>query len=343
MYPADDSARLVSDVDSLVVVCTRSLEGADQLTRRSLAKLVAHVLATTQVQRVVPAPEPPKKAKKGQNVPEDDEDALPGMHIQAEEAKPVMTPHEMFAQLSVQFNKPQASKKTRVGIFDFYAALLTHLGSGWVETSYGLVITHLMNEIVANPRNSSTRYETLLVRALVEVLLRDLVGVRMLGEQAQISAIQELSTVYLKRWPALMPGQTAPNPLCLVVALKEVAGLLQQLGNAPPPVQVRFTRILPPERSELTCRRMLSSSPYKHSWDTLTTPFASTPPGLFDVSAILLRSASRRFCSVSLRCCSEISASSQRPPHRRTSLHARWATRTVSPPCLQSSPSGHFT
>lgn len=238
MYPADDSTRLVSDVDSLVVTCTKSLEGADQLTRRSLAKFVAHILATTQVQRVVPAPEPPKKAKKGQNAPEDDEDAIPGMHIQAEEAKPVMTPQEMLAQLSVQFNKPQASKKTRVGIFDFYAALLTHLGCGWVETNYGLIVTHLMNEIVANPRNSTTRYETLLVRALVEVLLRDLVGVRMLGEQAQISAIQELSTVYLKRWPALMHGQTAPNPLCLVVALREVAGLLQQLGNAPPPVQV---------------------------------------------------------------------------------------------------------
>ncbi|TFY58733.1 hypothetical protein EVJ58_g6238 [Rhodofomes roseus] len=237
MYPADDSTRLVTDVDSLVVSCTKSLEGADQLTRCSLAKLVAHILAATQVQRVVPAAEPPKKAKKGQNPNEDEEDAMPGMHVQAEEAKPVMTPQEMLAQLSSQFNKPQASKKTRVGIFDFYAALFAHLESAWLEANYGLLVGHLMTEIVANPRNSTTRYETLLVRALVEVLLRDLVGVRMLGEQAQISAIQELSTVYLKRWPALMPGQTAPNPLCLVVALREVAGLLQQLGNAPPPVQ----------------------------------------------------------------------------------------------------------
>ena len=249
MYPVEDSTRLVSDVDSLIMTCTKSLETADQLTRRSLAKLVAHILATTQVQRAVPVPEPPKKAKKGQNVAEDDEDAIPGMHIQTEEAKPVMTPQEMLAQLSVQFNKPQASKKTRVGIFDFYAALLTQLGSGWVENNYGLVVTHLMNEIVANPRNSTTRYETLLVRALVEVLLRDLVGVRMLGEQAQISAIQELSTVYLKRWPALMHGQTASNSLCLVIALREVAGLLQQLGNAPPPVQVclvQMMHIVPP-------------------------------------------------------------------------------------------------
>ena len=74
----------------------------------------------------------------------------------------------------------------------------------------------------------------------MEILLRDLIGIRLLSEQGQIGAIQELSNSYLKKWPALMPGHIAPNPLTLVVVLKEVAGLLQQLGNAPPPVQVRF-------------------------------------------------------------------------------------------------------
>ena len=79
------------------------------------------------------------------------------------------------------------------------------------------------------------------VRSLVHVLLRDLIGVRMLSEQYQITAIQEFSSAYLKRWPAMMPGQTAPSGLVLVVALREVAGLLQQLGNAPPAVQVKFS------------------------------------------------------------------------------------------------------
>ncbi|KZT05196.1 clathrin-coated vesicle protein [Laetiporus sulphureus 93-53] len=237
MYPADDPARLVADVDSLVVLCTKSLESADQLTRRSLAKLVAHLLAATQVERLTPVAEPPKKAKKGQNASEDEEDVPTGLHIQIEEAKPVMMPNEMLLQLSLQFNKPQASRKVRVGIFDFYTSLLSQLGPSFVESNYGLIVDHLMTEIIENPRNTTTRYETLLVRSLVEILLRDLVGVRMLSEQAQIMAIQELSNVYLKRWPAMMPGQTAPNPLCIVVALREVAKLLQQLGNAPPPVQ----------------------------------------------------------------------------------------------------------
>jgi len=60
----------------------------------------------------------------------------------------------------------------------------------------------------------------------------------MLSEQGHLAAIQELSNAYLKRWPAMLPGQVPPSSSLLVCVLREVAGLLQQLGNAPPPVQV---------------------------------------------------------------------------------------------------------
>ena len=57
----------------------------------------------------------------------------------------------------------------------------------------------------------------------------------MLSEQGQnFSAIQELANAYLKQWPAMMPGQVAPPTSVLVFTLREVASLLQQLGNAPP-------------------------------------------------------------------------------------------------------------
>ncbi|TBU59882.1 clathrin-coated vesicle protein [Dichomitus squalens] len=236
MYPSGDGTRSVADVESVLSICVKSLEGADHLTRRALAKLAAHMLASTQVEKVIPVVDTAKKGKKTQKEDED-EDSTPGMHVAAEESKPVMTPTEMLQQLSTHFNKPQASRRTRVGIFDFYSALLSLLGSSFVESNYALIVTHFMTEIVSNPRNSGSRYEIIFVRSLVEVVLRDLIGVRMLGEQAQIAAIQELSNTYLKRWPALMPGSSAPSPLCLVIALREVSGLVQQLGNAPGPVQ----------------------------------------------------------------------------------------------------------
>jgi hypothetical protein len=237
MYlPGDVNHPSASDVDAIIILCVRSLENADQVTRHSLAQLVGHMLASTQIERAVPVPESVQKVKKDQDSTDASLSSTP--NAASEVTKPTFTPTEMFSHLSSHFNKPNASRKTRIGIFDFYAALLTRLGASFVEANFPLIVAHLLSEIVSNPRNSSSRYETLLVRSLVGVLLRDLIGVRMLSEQGQIGAIQELANAYLKRWPAMMPGQVAPSSAVLVIVLREVAGLLQQLGNAPPPVQV---------------------------------------------------------------------------------------------------------
>jgi hypothetical protein len=236
MFTSMEGNLATNDVESIVNICTKSLEAADQVTRRALAQLVGHVLSSTQNERLPVASDASQKGKKDQS---EDEDVVSTPAHMLAEGKTMLTPGEMLCLLSAQFNKANLPRKSRIGIFDFYVALLTKLGSSFVESNYALIISHLMTEVVSNPRNSTTRYETLVVRGLVGILLRDLIGVRMLSEQGQIGAIQELSSSYLKRWPAMMPGQVSPSPLVLAIVLKEVAELLQQLGNAPPPVQVR--------------------------------------------------------------------------------------------------------
>jgi len=144
----------------------------------------------------------------------------------------------MFHQLSTHLSKTFVGRKVLVGLCEMYASLLLSLGSEYVEKNYAIIVAHFMNEFITNPRITSTRQDRLLVRTLIGALLRDLIGVRLLSEQGQTAAIQELSGSYLKRWPALMPGQPEPSALALTVALIEVAGLLRQLGNSPPPVQV---------------------------------------------------------------------------------------------------------
>jgi hypothetical protein len=109
-------------------------------------------------------------------------------HAATEVKKALFNPAEMLLLLSNHFNQPHQSHKIRVGIFDFYAALFTQFGTGWVETNFSLVVGHLMNEIVAVQRNTTTRYKTLSVWSLVGILMRDLIGVRMLSEQGQIGA-----------------------------------------------------------------------------------------------------------------------------------------------------------
>jgi HEAT repeat-containing protein 5 len=233
MYSPGERTMTVSEAEVIITLCTKSLEGADQVTRRSLARLVGHLLAITQT--TFATSDISSKGRKDEGAKDD---GIVSAAYASSEPKTLLTPLEMFAQLSAQFNKPNATRKTRIGIFDFYFALLNQLGAAFVEANYSLIVGHLMAEIVSNPRNSATRYETLLVRHLVCILLRDVMGVRMLSEQGQLAAIQELSKSYLKRWPAMMPGQVAPSSPVLGIALKEVASLLPQLGNAPPPVQV---------------------------------------------------------------------------------------------------------
>ncbi|CAA7266119.1 unnamed protein product [Cyclocybe aegerita] len=236
LYSGSDALVLTpSELDSIITLCVKSLDGADQITRHSHAQLVGHLLASTQIERIVAPPETVPKPKKDATSEQQDDDLT--AVAAAEVTKPMLTPNEMLVHLSTHFNKPYASRKTRIGISDFYAALFTKLGPSFVEANFPLIVSHLINDIVSQQRNTSSRYEVLLIRRLVGVLLRDLVGVRMLSEQGQIGAIQELANAYLKRWPAMMPGQVAPGSIVLVIVLREVAGLLQQLGNAPPPVQ----------------------------------------------------------------------------------------------------------
>ncbi|KAJ3503073.1 hypothetical protein NLJ89_g8598 [Agrocybe chaxingu] len=56
------------------------------------------------------------------------------------------------------------------------------LGIAFVETNLALIVSHLVNDVVSQQRNTSSRYEVLLFRRLVGVLLRYLVGVRMLSD-----------------------------------------------------------------------------------------------------------------------------------------------------------------
>ena len=63
------------------------------------------------------------------------------------------------------------SHKTRIGIFDIYAVLLTKLGTSFFESHF-LIISHL-TRIISNPRThtGSSRYDKSLVWSLVSILL----------------------------------------------------------------------------------------------------------------------------------------------------------------------------
>jgi hypothetical protein len=228
-----------SEIETTVSICVRGLETTDQITRRSLGDLVAHLLRLTQTEAVSQNTETSisRKTTKLDNAPDENNEPSPRATIDMPSSF-VMTLPDMLNVLSSWMGRQGTTRRTRVGVAGFYASLFIFLGPTFVEAHYSQIVGNLLNDVVAHPRNSTSRQEVLFVRRLVTTLIRDVIGVRMLSEQGQISAIKVLSTAYLRKWPALMPGQTAPSAKVLVIVLNEVAGLVQQLGNAPPPVQV---------------------------------------------------------------------------------------------------------
>ncbi|WRT65221.1 uncharacterized protein IL334_002164 [Kwoniella shivajii] len=227
--------QLQQTIDMVVPLVLKSLEGADYLTRRALSRLLAHLLAATQVPGSgVAPPEPSKKASTKEGEDTSNEPTVMTSAAEDRGSKTLFTTQEMLKYLSSPHNKPNTPRKLRNAIIDVYATLFTSLGPDYVEAHYAEIVKHIMDEIVVYHKGQSTRYETLSTRESVGLLLRDLIGIRLLSEPGQVSAIRELTNTYLKKWqPALLPGQPKMNNQVLIIALREIAGLLEQLGNAP--------------------------------------------------------------------------------------------------------------
>ncbi|KAH8921192.1 ARM repeat-containing protein [Atractiella rhizophila] len=139
----------------------------------------------------------------------------------------------------------------------------SYLGTGWTEGCYDDLVRHLVEELgcgqgaglgwsnssfhpgakaainmLLTPSNAQTaRYDALVVRHQVALLLRQVVGVRLLSEMGQIAAIRDFASMYLSKYPALIAGEKAPSKQALILALQETAALIRQLGSTPPAVE----------------------------------------------------------------------------------------------------------
>ncbi|KAK0547577.1 hypothetical protein OC845_004025 [Tilletia horrida] len=239
-----------AETENILSTAFKVMDGADPKTVQSLAKLCAQILAGTQRAAVLPPSSRPAAAKgsaasnkkKPKDAPpaddSDEEDAKAAAASAASASDAVelylLTPKAMLDHIAGMFNKPTSSRRVRAAIFNIHALLFTELGVGWVETNYPLIVSHLCVDLPNNARTCVNSAEELFVRQGVLLLLRKLIGEQMLSESAQVAAVEELGSSYLKKYPVVLPGQQAPSKATMVLALREVAALLGQLGTVPP-------------------------------------------------------------------------------------------------------------
>ncbi|CAO1623968.1 unnamed protein product [Parajaminaea phylloscopi] len=234
----------VAEIEAVLAAVLKEIESVDYVTKRALAKLAAGLLAVTQQENSGPVPpstkgssnSKKKKDAKG-DASDDDEDTRPASASVVGETSvlgTLLSPREMLDLLLQPLVRAASSMKLRIAVLNILAALFATLGIAWVQSNYPLILKVLIQDIPNQSRTTSTRAAVLCIRSGVRLILRQVIGERMLGEQAQISAVQELSSSYIKRYPVIMPGQPPPpTKYTLVIALDEVSSLLHQLGTAP--------------------------------------------------------------------------------------------------------------
>ncbi|CAG8476835.1 4543_t:CDS:10 [Funneliformis caledonium] len=230
-----------SELDNLLNQMVKLLDGSNQTIRRSVSSYIATLLAGTQNEVDFLATTISSSSKNKSSTTTHNASSLtsgggsPTLSSQQDSsssAKVILSVEEMLTHLSTIYNKQSTTREMRAAIIESYSALFLQLGTKYVELNYSFIAQHLLKDLVSHPRNSSSRYEALNVREHCELLLRDVIGTRLLSEQGQVTAVRELANGWLKQWPALMTNQVEPSKLSLVCAVNEISGLLLDLGGA---------------------------------------------------------------------------------------------------------------
>ncbi|KAJ1551770.1 hypothetical protein HK096_000092 [Nowakowskiella sp. JEL0078] len=188
----------------------RALDGANYTVRHSVTSFMGTFLANSQ--RPLPIPKSPKKTGKVEIEPSPATD------------KTILSAQEMFGVLSGCFAK-SVTRELRVGVIEAYAALLSQFSTGWIESNYPLIIKCILDAFNLPklvPFSELARHG--------QFLLRQVIG-KSLSETGQISAVKELSSAWLRKWPPVLANDSPPSPLALTCVMTELAELLLDLGS----------------------------------------------------------------------------------------------------------------
>ncbi|KAI8819328.1 armadillo-type protein [Fimicolochytrium jonesii] len=203
------------DYEYLISSATKALDGSNYSVRRAVSLFVALILAQSQ--------QPAPKKDKGKKAAGTEAEAA------GTAEKNILEVDEVLNVLSTLYIK-NTSREVRIGILEAYATTLRRLGTKVVEDNYAQIVKNVL-ALCTNPKLIQTPTEVIFMRQSCDFLLRDTIG-KMLGETAQINAIKELATGWLRRWPAVLGTDVAPSDSALVCVLNEVAALFIDLGPA---------------------------------------------------------------------------------------------------------------
>ncbi|KAL9104380.1 MAG: hypothetical protein Q9163_000680 [Psora crenata] len=138
---------------------------------------------------------------------------------------------DILGQLSTKYTFQNTSIRVRATIVHCYVKVLSDLGPSVVEASYGLIVDHLLTELLSNAFISHDRYKQLITRRYVQKILSDCIGSKILSESGRINASKILINDVLRNYPQVLKEIPAPSKYSLIGGLDALASLIRSLGS----------------------------------------------------------------------------------------------------------------
>ncbi|CAK7244735.1 MAG: hypothetical protein STHCBS139747_006281 [Sporothrix thermara] len=182
----------------------------------------------------------PKALKRTSTIPAglQDDDDLPGSRNSS--PAPSRSSHNMLSlpladmlkTLSTHYVKLSTTNRARAAVGICYGRVLQRLGEKAVELNYLRIIENLAVDLLGHANIANNRYRLLVSRRIVDTIVQDIVGRRILSEAGQIAAAKALINDILRNYPQVIKERPEPNKHVLVVTLGALAALITSLGSA---------------------------------------------------------------------------------------------------------------
>ncbi|KAL2136115.1 hypothetical protein VTI74DRAFT_5338 [Chaetomium olivicolor] len=139
---------------------------------------------------------------------------------------------DMLKTLSTQYIRMSTSNRSRAAIAICYGNMFRKLGERKIEVNYTQIVEHLAVELLGNSNVANNRYRLLITRRMVEIIIQNIIGKKILGESGQTSAAKALINDILKNYPQALKERPEPTKQTLVVSLGALSSLINSLGSA---------------------------------------------------------------------------------------------------------------
>ena len=231
-----------SDFDKLEAALFKAFDSSSTQVRHAAADCLAEAMVKVHSESGEITPSRMKKSKKlkrQSTIPSniaDEDDLPPRSSSPAPGGKRshelALSLAELLKILSTQYIRTTTSNRSRTAIGVCYIRLFRRLGEKMVETNYIKIVESLAGEILSSPSVYNNRYRLLVSRRIVDTVLQDVIGKKILGESGQITAAKTLINNILKNYPQALSERPEPSKQLLITSLSAVASLVESLGSA---------------------------------------------------------------------------------------------------------------